>query len=76
MGGPGRWRNLVSDCGTVERAFELAKGGKCRTMTDIRRQLNVEQFSSVEAHLSWPTVRRQLCELMQASLPNSNGTRS
>lgn len=48
---------------TVERAFALARNGECRTIEDIRRQLRLEQCDNVDAHLSGPTVRRQLLDL-------------
>ncbi|WP_267388504.1 hypothetical protein [Sphingomonas sp. GC_Shp_3] len=48
------------DKGTVERAFELARGGGCRSVDDIRRTLVRERHDSVLSHLSAPSLVRQL----------------
>ena len=45
---------------TLERAFELARSGSCASVNDIRRQLKVERFDQVEAHLSGSAISRQL----------------
>lgn len=50
----------MSNKTTVERAFELAREGQCRSVDDIRRQLKAERFDAVEGHLSGGTLRRQL----------------
>ena len=56
----------------IERAFELAQSGECRTLFDIKQILHAEQFSSVDAHMSAPTLRKQLQRLMSSlSLPRS-----
>lgn len=46
--------------GTIQRAFELAADGSCRSLDDIRRSLAREQHSQVEAHLAGITIRKQL----------------
>lgn len=46
--------------GTVERAFELARGGGCRSVDDIRRTLVAEHYDSVLLHLRAPSLVRQL----------------
>jgi len=56
--------------GAIERAFELARTGGCRTVRDIRDRLMREQFASVDAHLAGPAIRRQLAELMRTA-PNT-----
>ena len=43
-----------------ERAFELARGGGCQSMDDIRRKLKAEKFDAVDGHLAGPTIARQL----------------
>ncbi|KQU55698.1 MULTISPECIES: hypothetical protein [Sphingomonas] len=48
---------------TVERAYQLARQGPCTTLDDIRRQLEQERYASVNAHLSGPTIRRQLRQI-------------
>ncbi|MFW2829093.1 hypothetical protein [Sphingomonas sp. ID0503] len=50
----------------VARAFELAGLGTCRTLDDLRRQLRREGYESIDAHLSAPTMRRQLKALLTA----------
>jgi len=44
----------------IERAFDLAKSGQCRSISEIIRRLPVEARDSVEAHLAEPDARRQL----------------
>lgn len=51
---------VTPEKGTVERAFELARGGGCRTVDDIRRTLVKERHDSVLSHLSGPSLLRQL----------------
>jgi len=44
----------------VERAFDLAKSGQCRSVSEIMRRLPIEDRQAVEAHLTGPDARRQL----------------
>ena len=53
--------------GVIERAFELARQGRCRTLEDIRRVLARESYSAIDAHLAGGTIRRQLKALMYAA---------
>jgi hypothetical protein len=50
----------------IERAFEIARGGKARTITDIRLQLSREGFDHVRSHLSSMALQRQLRALLKA----------
>ena len=50
---------------TVERAFELARSGSCATVQDIRRKLKSEGYDQVEAHLSGPSLGKQLRRLCE-----------
>lgn len=50
---------------TIERAFELAREGGCRTLSDIRRQLSQEGFSAPDAHTNGQSVKRQLLRLLR-----------
>jgi hypothetical protein len=59
--------------GTVERAFELARMGSCRTVEDIRCCLSHESHSSVDAHLAGAGIRKQLKELMRTPRGASSG---
>lgn len=54
---------------TLERAFEIARSGKAANLNDIRKQLKRERFDSVDAHLSSPSLNRQLVELIRAAVP-------
>ena len=49
----------------IERAFEIARGGKARTITDIRLQLSREGFDHVRSHLSSLALQRQLHALLK-----------
>src|SRR5579863_8438030 len=40
----------MEDKSTVQRAFELAGSGTCRTIEDIRRRLTKEGYSAVQLH--------------------------
>jgi hypothetical protein len=48
---------------TLERAFALARSGDYATVEDIRKRLRSERHDSVDAHLSGPSVRKQLLKL-------------
>jgi hypothetical protein len=51
----------------MERAFELARSGSCRTLSDIRQRLAAEKYEGVDANLAGPSIRRQLYALMKAA---------
>lgn len=61
---------------TVERAFELARAGRCRTVDDIRRTLIAERYDNVVSHLGAPSLVRQLRAVLNAapSAPASAAT--
>jgi hypothetical protein len=44
----------------IERAFELARSGQCRSVSEIIRRLPPEDREIVEAHLTEPNARREL----------------
>lgn len=52
---------------TVERAFDLARAGDCRTVDDIRRILVAERYEGVLSHLTGPSIVRQLKTEMTAA---------
>ncbi|MEO7239907.1 MAG: hypothetical protein ABIW16_00745 [Sphingomicrobium sp.] len=62
----------MSDPTTLERAFALARSGECINVEDIRRRLRTEHHDSVDAHLSGPSVRKQLLELCNAARARSD----
>jgi hypothetical protein len=49
---------------TIERAFELARSGECRTMPELKHRLRRERLDSVDSHLAGKLTRSQLIELM------------
>ena len=51
----------------LERAFELARSGDCRSTDDIRKRLNAEGYSGQQ--VTGPTLLRQLREICAASRP-------
>lgn len=52
---------------TVERAYELARSGKCLKIEDLVRQLKAEGFEAVEAHMSGSSIRAELRQLCKAA---------
>lgn len=44
----------------IERAFDLARSGQCRSVSEIIRRLPSEDREVVEAHLREPNARREL----------------
>jgi hypothetical protein len=52
---------------TVERAFELARSGECRGMSEISARLKLEWHEAVDAHLAGPSIRRDLKKIWEAA---------
>jgi len=52
---------------TIERAYQLAEGGTCRTVGDVKQQLNAEGFERVQESLYGSSVTSALRKLCQAS---------
>jgi len=52
---------------TIERAFQLARSGECRTLDEIKRRLRRERFDSVDFHLAGKLTKAQLTALMAAA---------
>jgi hypothetical protein len=50
----------MTDGLAIARAFDLAKSGQCRSVSEIIRRLPAEDRHAVEAHLSEPNARREL----------------
>jgi len=44
----------------IDRAFDLAKSGQYRSVSEIIRRLPVDDRPIVEAHLAQPAARREL----------------
>ena len=55
---------MINNKTIAERAFELAREGKCRSLDDIRRQLTKEGFESVHSHLAGSLIGKQLKSLI------------
>jgi len=52
---------------TIERAYELAKSGQFRTLTQIRERLRTEGYSDAPSHLTSLTLTAELRRLIAAS---------
>ena len=50
---------------TLERAYELARGGGCRTVGEIKQALQSEGFERIQDSLSGPTLTSALRKLCQ-----------
>ena len=50
---------------TLERAYELAREGRCRTVSDIKQALSVEGFDRIQDSLYGPTLSADLRKLCQ-----------
>jgi hypothetical protein len=44
----------------IDRAFELARSGQCRSVSEIIRRLPVGDRPAIEAHLAQQAARREL----------------
>lgn len=51
---------------TVERAFELARSGRCDNLPAIVAALKGERHESVDAHLAGPSIRKDLRKVWEA----------
>lgn len=58
---------LMTNPTTIERAFALARSGRCASVDEIRAELKRERFDQVEAHLAGPSIARQLRALCEAA---------
>jgi hypothetical protein len=55
----------------LERAFELARTGNCRTVDELRSELKREGFdnNTILSNIAGPSIRKQLAGLI-AARPN------
>ena len=51
---------------TLERAYELARSGQCRTVSDIKQKLASEGYERVQDALYGPSLGADLRRLCQA----------
>jgi hypothetical protein len=56
----------ASGVSTIERAFQLARAGACRSVADIRQQLTNERYENVHSHLIGAGVQQQLRDALAA----------
>lgn len=52
---------------TLERAYQLAQEGRCRTVSDIKQALSAEGFDRIQDSLYGPTLSAALRKLCQAN---------
>ena len=52
---------------TVERAFELARSGRCANLPSIAAALKGERHEAVDAHLAGPSIRKDLKRAWEAA---------
>ena len=52
---------------TVERAYELARSGRCHSVDEIRTMLMREGYEAVQAHLTGPSIKKDLAALCKAA---------
>lgn len=57
----------------VERAYQLAQTGSCKSIRDIAISLKLEGHSSVDAHLQGPSIRKSLTKLLTESAATRSG---
>ncbi|GHH26469.1 hypothetical protein GCM10008023_41090 [Sphingomonas glacialis] len=55
---------LSKKTNTIERAFELACEGECRTLSGLVERLSSEGFNDVQEHFFCHSTRRQLKEAL------------
>jgi chaperonin GroEL (HSP60 family) len=44
----------------LERAFDLARSGACRSVEEIAKKLKQEQYEAVDTHLGGSSLRKEL----------------
>jgi hypothetical protein len=51
---------MMAKGSAIDRAFELARSGQCRSVSEIIRRLPPPDREAVGAHLTEPNARREL----------------
>ncbi len=51
----------------IERAYELASSGRCKSLIEVEYALTRENFEMVHFHLRSPRLRKDLAKLMNDS---------
>lgn len=57
--------NAVKKPSIIERAFEIAREGQCRRISEVAEQLCREGFEDVHAHLNGFRTRQQLTQALR-----------
>lgn len=52
---------------TIERAYQLAASGDCRTIGDVKEGLRRDGYGSIQDHLHGLTITRALQKLCNAN---------
>ncbi len=55
----------MSDVGTVERAYQLARSGRFKTVGEIESALIRERYAGVREHLSGASIRKDLKAILK-----------
>ncbi len=55
-----RYEARMSRSAAIERAFDLARSGQCRSVAEIIRRLPEGDRTALEEHLNLPSARREL----------------
>jgi hypothetical protein len=58
---------MVNRPSVIERAFQLARSGRCATVADIRLQLTEEQYTTAESVIRGGALINQLKILIGAA---------
>jgi len=64
---------MTQNVGTIERAYQLARVGSCRSVDDIVRQLTAEKYESPQAHLAGKSLRMELRRLIKSRRDSTAG---
>jgi hypothetical protein len=51
---------MMTKGSAIDRAFDLAKSGQCRSVSEIIRRLPPDDCAAVERHLTQPNAKREL----------------
>jgi hypothetical protein len=66
------WSGAILQKSVIVRAFELARGGECRSMGDLRKALVTEGYEAVQSHLMSGSLVKQLRTTMKAAEPGDS----
>ncbi|WP_454884845.1 hypothetical protein [Sphingomonas oryzagri] len=62
-----RYAVAMTVVSAIDRAFDLAKSGRCRSVSEIIRHLRPDDRAAVETHLVKPGARRELIQICSAA---------